>query len=777
MFKENFIIITDTSNKKNILKTLSQEKKLYNIKFYTFNDIKKQLYFDYNNETLEFIIKNYNVNLNIAKIYLDNLYFLKDLDYDKIKFLNKLKKELEKNNLLIYNRSFKNYLENKKIIVYGYNELMKEQKMIINGLDNIEIKKSDKKKYMPVVFEASNIEEEVEFVLNQISELITRNISVNKIKLIINDEYKNVLKRYFRLYNIPLNIEMNNLFFSTCLAQEFLNNYDQYSILENINRFENDYDNINDLINVINKSVLVKDKDIRKYFIINDLKNTKIKNNMYDNAVNIASIEDIFDDDEYVFLLGFNINYYPQVFKDEDYLNDRVKNILELDTSIDKNKYTKNNIKEKIQSIKNLVITYKLKNGSVVYYPSVIIKELGLEVRKVNFNRSISYSKMNSKIHYASLLDNLYKFNMVDDMLGVYRYNLDIPYMEYDNSFKGINNKRLKESMSYELTLSYTNMEMYNECAFKYYVSKILKINNFLETFKIIVGNIIHHILEMGLSKDINIDVEIINFIKEKDYELNKKEYFYLEKLSEELKSILKIIKEQEKHSKLNKYLFENDFYVYKDIDLVKVTFKGLIDKIVYNEINNDEVLAVIDYKTGDVNVTLDNLEYGLNMQIPIYLYLLKKSKRFKNAKVAGFYIQKVLDKVPMKNDKKSLDEIKQDSMRLAGFTSNNISTIELLDDNYLENKILKNLKFKKDGNLDSRSKVLSEIEMDQLTLKVEEEIDKCINNILDGEFSINPKIINDKNIACQYCEFKDICFKTKNDEVRLGGEEIEVDE
>ena len=50
-----------------------------------------------------------------------------------------------------------------------------------------------------------------------------------------------------------------------------------------------------------------------------------------------------FDDDEYVFLLGFNINYYPQVFKDEDYLNDRVKNILELDTSIDKNKYTKSN--------------------------------------------------------------------------------------------------------------------------------------------------------------------------------------------------------------------------------------------------------------------------------------------------------------------------------------------------------------------------------------------------------------------------------------------------
>ena len=49
------------------------------------------------------------------------------------------------------------------------------------------------------------------------------------------------------------------------------------------------------------------------------------------------------------------------------------------------------------------------------------------------------------------------------------------------------------------------------------------------------------------------------------------------------------------------------------------------------------KVIAVIDYKTGDKNIKLDTLEYGINIQLPIYLYLLKKSSRFKNSVIAGF--------------------------------------------------------------------------------------------------------------------------------------------
>lgn len=773
MMKEEIIIITNNSNKKMILKEISKNKLLLNIKFYSFAELKKKLYFDYNDTALEYIIKKLNVSLSIAKIYLNNMYFLKDLKNDKLVFLNNLKNELEANNLLIKDKEFKKYLQNKKIVVYGFNKLTKEQKLILKEFKNdILFKNNDNKNYIPLVYEAKTMNEEVEFVAIKISELIEKGVALEKIKVIISEDYKNMIKRVFDIYNIPINIDFNNSFYSTFIAQEFIKNYDNLEIKENVKLLGEKYDNVNDLITIINKSVLVSDKDIRKIFIIDDLKNTKIEDKKFKESVLYANLDDAFFDDDYVFLLGFNINFYPKINKDDDYLNDEVKKVLGLDTSVELNTFRKENIKKQITNIKNLIITYKKESNKGIFYPSLIIKELNLDVKRVNIKRNISYSRLNSKLLYAASLDNFYKFNMINEELALYRNNLNIPYREYDNSFTDINNDKLKARMNNELTLAYTNLEAYNECAFKYYLSKILKIDTFENNFKTIIGNVAHHILELGLISDINIEVEIMKFIKEKEYDLNKKEFFYLERLALELKGVLKVIKEQNKHSKLNKYLFESDLYVYKDVNDMKVTFKGQFDKVMYDNINGKEILAVVDYKTGDTLITLDNLKYGLNMQLPIYLYLLKNSDRFKDALIVGFYIQKIIDKVPLISDNKTISDIRRDNMRLQGFTNSSTNIISLIDDNYMDNKILKNLKFKKDGTMDARSKVLSNVEMDELTTKVEDQINECIESIISGNFAINPKVINGKNIACTYCKFKDVCFKTKKDEVMLGGEE-----
>lgn len=773
MMKEEIIIITNNSNKKMILKEISKNKLLLNIKFYSFAELKKKLYFDYNDTALEYIIKKLNVSLSIAKIYLNNMYFLKDLKNDKLVFLNNLKNELEANNLLIKDKEFKKYLNSKKIVVYGFNKLTKEQELILKEFKNdILFKNVDDKNYMPLVYEAKTMNEEVEFVAIKISELIEKGTTLEKIKVIISEDYKNTIKRVFDIYNIPINIDFNNSFYSTFIAQEFIKNYDNLDIKENVKLLSEKYDNVNDLITVINKSVLVSDKDIRKIFIIDDLKNTKIEDKKFKESVLCANLDDAFFDDDYVFLLGFNINFYPKINKDDDYLNDEAKKVLGLDTSIELNTFRKENIKKQITNIKNLIITYKKESNKGIFYPSLIIKELNLDVKIVNIKRNISYSSLNSKLLYAASLDNFYKFNMINEELALYRNNLNIPYREYDNSFTDINNDKLKARMNNELTLAYTNLEAYNECSFKYYLNKILKIDTFENNFKTIIGNVAHHILELGLISDINIEVEIMKFIKEKEYDLNKKEFFYLERLALELKEVLKVIKEQNKHSKLNKYLFESDLYVYKDVNDMKITFKGQFDKVMYDNINGKEILAVVDYKTGDTLITLDNLKYGLNMQLPIYLYLLKNSDRFKDALIAGFYIQKIIDKVPLISDNKTISNIRRDNMRLQGFTNSSTNIISLIDDNYMDNKILKNLKFKKDGTMDARSKVLSNVEMDELTTKVEDQINECIDNIISGNFAINPKVINGKNIACTYCKFKDVCFKTKKDEVMLGGEE-----
>lgn len=771
MNKDVKIIIASNSNKKYILKKLSDDKKIYNLKFFTFLELKKKLFFDYDVKTLEYVMLNYKVSLDIAKMYLDNLYYLKESKRDKLKFLNELKRELDDKGLLIYDKNFKDYLNSKEIILYDFNYLSKEQKIILNELSNVKEYISETKKYKPLVFELSNLKEEILYVINRISKLYLDGVLLNKIKVIIPENYINYLKYYSSIFNIPMNIKSNHSFYSTLIAQDFLKNYDNYTIKDNIERLK-DYSNINDLLEIVNKSVLVEEK--RKDFIIHDLKNTKVKTNNFKNAVWVCTLDDYFDNSDYVFLLGFHIGNYPKVFKDDAYLSDNELNTLGLDTSVEKNRLEKSKVIEKLNSIKNLVITCS-KSDDKTIFPSLLIEEMNLEVKEIENDASVSFSELNTKLQYASDLDDLYKFNIVSDNLNLYKNSkLNLNYLDYDNKFSGINEELLKARIGNELILSYTNLEMYNECAFKYYLSKIIKINSFQDSFKMQLGNIAHHILELGLKKDINIAVEIMNFVKTEGYELKAKEYFYLDKLNGELEFILNYLKEQEKNSSLNNYLFECNLNVYLDNDKSNVTMNGKIDKVMYTTKDEKEILAVVDYKTGNTTIALDNLKYGLDMQLPIYLYLLKKSDRFKDAVIAGFYIEKIISSVPNIDKSKSLKELKEENLRLQGYSNSSATILELLDKNYTDSKMIKGLRFKNDGSFYSSAKVLDNKGMDELTTIVEDKINECTNNILDGNFVINPKVLKGKNRSCEYCNFKDICFMTKKDEVILGGDDDE---
>lgn len=775
---ESIIIISTKENKEKILKENSKQKKLVNLKFYTFLELKKYLFFDYDVNTIAFLAKNYQVSVAVAKMYLENMYFLKDIKNSKVQFLQEMKQQLDEEGLLIYHDHFLDTLKGKKIIVYGFEDLTKEQKLILDKIDaSKEYASLDEKKYIPKVYEASNMEEEVEFVLKEIAKLLEKNISINNIKVIASSEYENLLNRYFSLYDIPYNKKNHHAFYSTMIAQEFLANYDLYSIEENIMHLSEKYTNVSSLVRIINDSVFIQDKDMRKKFIIDDLKREKIPEVVYLNAVEITDLKDSFGDDDYVFLLGFNVNQYPVIKRDIDYLSDPIKEQLGLDTTVDWNNYETKFILYKIQHIKNLVITYKLHSFSKDAYPSMLISELNLEALPVKINDFITYSLEYSNLKYAKSLDNLYKFSAIDANLGMYEHNLDIPYKSYDNQFKGIRPDFLKKKLRGELTLSYTNLEMYQECAFRYYVSKVLRLDIFLENFKTILGSIMHHVLELGIVQDIDIPVEMMKFVKEQGYVLNAKEMFYLEEFRHELTDILGVIRMQQAKSKLKHYLFEQEFFVYKDREDFNITFKGNIDKVMYETIKNKEVLAVVDYKTGNTNITLNNLKYGLNIQLPIYLYLLKRSERFQNSLIAGFYIQKILAKKEPIQFKKSYAELLQNRLRLQGFTNSDEALMEILDEDYQNGEILANVQFKKDGSLSSKSKVLSNDEMDELISKVDTIIDEVIKKILDAEFMINPKVINGKNIACTYCKFRDLCYKRKKNEVELGGENDELDE
>ena len=114
--------------------------------------------------------------------------------------------------------------------------------------------------------------------------------------------------------------------------------------------------------------------------------------------------------------------------------------------------------------------------------------------------------------------------------------------------------------------------------------------------------------------------------------------------------------------------MYEKEIIIDKSRD-IKVEFKGIIDKLLYKVDLDKTVVAIIDYKTGNVDISLKYAKYGLSLQLPIYLYLVSKSKLFNNPSFAGFYLQYILDKDILRDNNKTYLEQYQDKLKLNGIT------------------------------------------------------------------------------------------------------------
>ena len=750
------IIICKSYVKEKILKELSKEKEFYNIKFIDFNEIKAKIYFDYDYNALNYLINKYNYKYDVAKMYIDNIYFIEDKYYksQKLQKLVKLKKELDDNNLLVYDNIFKEYIKDKKIYIYGYDYFNDIEEKIIKSLKdltNVTIIEKKYNNYIPDVYKFDTIEEEIEFVAIQISKLLDKNIDINKIKLCnISDDYNNYIKRIFGFYKIPIILNDKQSIYSTKIGKFFLENInkDINITIEMLNEF-NEQDIVEKIINICNKYILIDDFTKIKEILEYDLKHTYINDLSYTNCIEIINLDDNLDDENYIFLMNFNEGEIPKINKDEDYISDNIKDEVNLRKTVELNNLKKLYTLKNIKSIKNLIITYKLRCQNKIYFASNLLEDLEKNIKKEEPN-NISYSVLASKIKLNEKIDDLIKYNKLSNSLDILFNSVnDNLYNTYNNKFDGIDKSDFYEYINNKKTLSYSSLSNYNECAFRFLIANVLNLTPYEETFFTIIGNMYHHILEIGLFKKIDVEKEVNLFLKDKQF--TYKEKYFLKKLIKDLEFTLDEIKKQTNEIALDKYLFEKEIKVEKGNNL-SITFKGFVDKIIYNDDKVKKIAVLIDYKTGNIDIDLSYIKYGINMQLPVYLYLVKQE--LKEVEFAGFYLQKLINK----DDK---------SLKLEGFSNSNINILSMFDKNYENSNLVKGLKVKQDGSFYKTSKVLNSDEIAKIIDITNQSINNSIKNIEDVNFSINPKKSNNFN-SCTYCPFNDLCFKTNNDYIEI---------
>ena len=748
------LVICDTNYKNEILRSI---KKLVNIKFMSMNDFIKSYYFDYDEKTILYLIKKYNIKYEIALEYLNNLIYIEDKKYnnEKLDFLVTLKHELIENNLLIFNNKFKKYISDKEIIIYKYS-LNKFEKYLLKNID-YELIENKKNNYTPKIYEFNTIEEEVEFVAKEISKLINNGVEINNIKLAnVTVDYINIVTKIFNFYNLKINKFNNISIMSNIIGKTFYNNLSSIECALKSIEVYSDTDTYKKIIDICNKYIWCDDiKDLR-ILIEYDLNHTYIENTKYTNMIEVIDYKN-YDGEDYVFMLGFNQGIIPKLYKDEEYISDSIKPDY-IDTTVEKNIKEKNDTIECIKNIKNLVITYKLRNDFSTFYPSNLISELG-SVERVKQDYKTSYSELSDKINLTSYLDNLIKYGEVNDDLYLLNSNYNIPYNTYSHSFTGIEKVKLQNYIKKQknFNLSYTLMDNYNRCSFRYYIDKILSLNIIEDSIGIILGNIYHDVLEKAIKNDIDVEKEVYDYIEKNDIELTNSNKFFIKRSIKNIEYVINVLKKQNSFCNLKNIETEKFIKIpIKD----NINFVGFIDKIVYDKFNDKIVAAIIDYKTYVKKPSLKYIDSGIGLQLPTYMYLSEFS--LKNIRFAGFYLQNII------LDNKTEEE-KIKSLKLIGYTNKDKDILKEFDSGYIDSSVIDGIKVNKDGSFSSNSlkHMLSDEEINEIINITKSKIDETIDNILSSKFDINPKYDNE-NIGCEFCKYKDLCFMKEYDFAKI---------
>lgn len=772
------IIITPRKLKNKLL--FQVVNSLKKIKIYDEDEFLSKLTFSYDNETLIFLHKKFNMQVTACHEVIDYLYFINaktSYTQSPLNLLSNIYQELIENKLLAFNPLFKQYIKDNNIYFYGYFNLNAKCKKIINEVDNLchvkIIPMVNLNLYKPVVHGFNSLEDEVTYVAQQISELISNGIDINKIYLVnVDSEYFITLKRVFNFYNIPLLLDDNPSLYDMKSGKEFLSLLKEHGPLEALALFKLKYiDNgLDKIINILNKYAFNENYNDCIDFIIEDFKNTKLNKNKLENAIHLITYDEMQNDDNYYFTMSANYGYLPSIKKNEDYLDDSLKEIIKIDTSNTLNHYNKQYLKYIICNYKNIYLSYKLSSIFNKYVPMDLIEELDL---KIIFHEELlflnSFSSQNDSLRLTRYLDNFDNNKISQEFLNLF-HTLAIDYKKYDNNFKEFDSKTLNDYFNAKpLILSYSAIDDYYHCAFRYYLKNILKVESFEESFVQKIGIVFHGVLAKCYQVNFDFEKTFNYYISQ--YELTPKEEFFFSILKEELRSNIEYLLNIYHKTEFKDLLLEEKI----EIKIEGTILKGFIDKVMFTKIEGVNYAVVVDYKTGSKKMSLNNINDGLNLQLPIYMYLLKEKNIIDKVQFAGFYLQYIISKEDNIDSGFSHDDL----LRLEGYSIMDHLVLAKLDPDYLYSSYIKGLRVKNDGTFYKYSKVFDEKKIEEILNITDIKVKEAINNIHNGDFKINPVLVNNSLIGCEYCNFQSICFKNSRNNrliIEESKEEVESD-
>lgn len=772
--EEDIIIVSNKYIKPILIQKFSNQMR--KITFKSFDEVKDDIYTTIDYQMLFHNMKE-DTNLEVLRIKLANSYFIQQDSNEP--FLHELYL-YHQNNHLILDENHLSYYKSKKVYFvnyYGDDDLINQMLPFLKHYERCFTTNSIDKEL--TIFHFENYDDEILEVVNHIAILLNKKVDPAKIVIHkVNKDYLNKLEEYLMIYKIDYIVEGEDSFFDVDIVKNFFHDLKNYEAMR-LNKVLKDYlidkkDNkIFSKIGKVLEPLIMLDLTINSITLdlIKDVFIHTIYQEEVTNAIKIENVlNHIYDDDTHIFIMNFSHGEIAHIYKDDTYLNDKIRKNLKLLTSFDKTQIEEKKILDCIHSYESIHLSYSTYCSSKIYMPSNLIKELAKKRivnicdASIHIYHIVNEDMAKMRFFKAYALYRLYQKKTFDYLYG-YTYFCDDLTKRYQSDFNATLDYLALPTLFMEL--SYTKLNDYFSCPFRFYLKYILNIEEKMEdnnsTF---VGRMYHFVLEKVVAKRYidrrtkeevleNISVYICDFVKNQTYEIKDKLKFYLNKFSEELKLIVEIIMDFMDHSSFEVLGLEQKLE--KQLDDYTVVV-GLIDKI----LKYQEYYLVIDYKTNPVHPNWYALDVGLDLQLPLYLYLIKANDP--NAKIAGSYLQSVFRTNLLKYEDKPLSKVMLEQLKYVGYTLQDRDVILAIDTNALNGSgsLPKQIVSNKGFYKNFLKKSFTQTQFDAIILYVEKLIFEANKKIRKGLFPILPLTDEKNESVCRYCRLKDLCYRNE---------------
>lgn len=533
------------------------------------------------------------------------------------------------------------------------------------------------------------------------------------------------------------------------------------------------------------------------------------------DVVQVVTPENISEKPEkYVFVMGANDGVYPSVMQNEGLLSDRDRSVLgglgielaqdTLSKALEENYIT---VKTFLSAYGKIFISYPVGDAAGgARFAAVPVKRIKSVFPELEIKTEVVSPGMygDDKIikpkpafsKYAANLRSGEKISEKWSKAGAWyrrnpqwqdRFNMLKKAVDFRPSTKELDKNVVDKLYEKGLNLSVSSMERYAKCPFSYYATYILnlKTRERVDFSSADTGTLMHEAIEKlsgSIIKNgytwkssprdflereiIRISDEIIIALESKFDSASLSQKRKLARMKDLLEQSVMYIADHLRAGEFEPLGYEIQFGTGKNYEAVtfemfgkKIRLRGKVDRAdIFCDDAGRKYIRVIDYKSGDKSFDFSAMLYGLQMQLVVYLDRLCEETGAEPAGILYFRLFDPVVEAAQNSPETKIQELITKQHKMSGVVVDNPDIIRAMDSSVGSDSKVIPVRFKKGGDIDARSSVLTSEQFNHMQKHINRLIRKVGKEILEGKTDISPSHFGNTT-GCDYCDFKKICL------------------